>query len=417
MTAMHRLADSQRPAAAGLANDPKAPLARRLRTDPAQLWAHHHADLRNTHQIVSQWKEASDVDPRLLTSRTRGDWWGALESTGQTLLISREYEHLVLALSVVDGRPRISYLHLPHPSGITVDRRSGSVSIASTRNPNQIFEFAPCRGLAPHGAPNDSNAGLLLPVRSLYLPGCLYLHDLARIGDDLYANAVGLNAVVRLGADGFEPVWWPRSIESSRGPRMDRNYIQLNSIAAGASLEESYFTASTAKPSHRRPGHLNFAVDRRGVVFSGFTRDVIGTGLTRPHSARLHDAEVWVDNSGYGELGRILDGRFDPIARLPGWTRGLYFAGELAFVGTSRVIPKYSRYAPGLDASRCQSGVHAVDRRTGQIVGSLLWPNGNQIFAIEGLDRSITPGFPFVHPGEGKSRRLVALFSKGTPYQ
>jgi uncharacterized protein (TIGR03032 family) len=391
-------------------------MLRRDAPDLERYWAHHHAELRNTHQVVSQWKQAADIDPALLESHTRGDWWGALERSGLTLLVTREYEHLVMALAVAAGRPRISYLHLPHPSGLAVDARQSRVFIASTRNPNVVFHFAPCRGLVAAARPVRESQGILLPVGARYLPGCLYLHDLAFVGGALCANAVGLNVVVRLGeAGGFEPAWWPRSIDTERGPCMERNYLQLNSIAAGTSLAASYFTASAAAISHRRPGQLNFPVDRRGVMFSGTTREVCGTGLTRPHSARLFDGQVWVDNSGYGELGRIVAGRFEQVLRFDGWTRGLFFAGQCAFVGTSRVIPKFRRYAPGLDPDRCETGVHAVDMTTGRVQGSLLWPNGNQIFAVEGLDRSVTQGFPFVRPGDGQGKQHAALFSRGMP--
>jgi uncharacterized protein (TIGR03032 family) len=382
--------------------------------DLAKRWANHHAELRNTHQVVSQWRQAADIDPVLLESRARGDWWGALERSGLTLLVTREYEHLVMALTVAAGRPRISYLHLPHPSGLAIDVGHSRVFIASTRNPNLVFDFAPCRAVVPGARPVDEGKGILLPVGASYLPGCLYLHDLAFVGGELHANAVGLNAVVRLGeAGGFEPAWWPRSIDTECGPRMDRNYLQLNSIAAGPSLATSYFTASAATISRRRPGQLNFPVNRRGVVFSGATREVCGTGMTRPHSARLFDGEVWVDNSGYGELGRIVGGRFEPVHRFGGWTRGLFFAGRCAFVGTSRVIPRFRRYAPGLDPHRCETGLHAVDMATGRVLGSILWPNGNQIFAVEGLNRSLTLGFPFVRPGDGLGKRHAALFSRG----
>jgi hypothetical protein len=121
----------------------------------------------------------------------------------------------------------------------------------------------------------------------------------------------------------------------------------------------------------RRPGHLNFPVDRRGVIFSGATREPIVEGLTRPHSARLRDGVIWIDNSGYGELGRVVDGTFEPVVRLPGWTRGLSFAGDIAFVGTSRVIPRFRRYAPGLDEARSECGIHAIDVHSGKIQGSL----------------------------------------------
>ena len=384
----------------------------------ASLWSHHHAELRDPHQIVCQWKQASDVDPQLLEHRVRGRWWETLDELGITLLVTREYEHLVMAFCVRDGRRRTSYLHLPHPNGLAVDPVRARVHLASTRNPNMVFEFAPCAGLLPNGRATDDRDqnGLLLPVRSRFLPGSLYLHDLALIGGELYANAVGMNAVVHLPeGQGFAPVWWPRCIDSPVGPRFDKNYLQLNSIAAGPSLAASFFTASAAAPSRRRPGHLNFPVDRRGVVFAGVTRDVVGTGLTRPHSARLFRGEVWVANSGYGELGRIAAGRFEPIFRLSGWTRGLCFCGTVAFVGTSRVIPRFRHYAPGLTDDESECGVHALDLVRGTVLGSLLWPAGNQIFALETLDRRLTHGFPFTPQAARGAKGRILLFARGLP--
>jgi uncharacterized protein (TIGR03032 family) len=389
-------------------------MARKPPLTADDLWAHHHAEYRDPHQIVSQWRDASEVDPALLQYSVRGAWWDALDATGLTLLVTREYEHLVMALSVRRGRPHVSYLHLPHPNGLAVDPERGRVFLASTRNPNMVYEFSPCAGALAGGRLARDASGVLLPSRARYLPGCLYLHDLALIGGELYANAVGLNAVVRLRPEGgAEVAWWPRCIDAPRGPRTDKNYLQLNSIAPGPSLAASYFTASTAAPGRRRPGHLNFAVDRRGVVFSGATRDVVGTGLTRPHSARLRGGEVWVDNSGYGQVGRVVSGRFEPLFRLAGWTRGLFFHRGVAFAGTSRVLPRYRRYAPGLDPDRCETGVHALDVATGRVLGSLLWPLGNQLFAVEGLDRDCSPGFPFVQGSAASPKSRVALFSRG----
>jgi uncharacterized protein (TIGR03032 family) len=381
-------------------------------TNAEGLWAHHHAEFRDPHQIVSQWREASDVNPALLAYKVRGQFWDLLEQSGLTLFVTREYEHLILALSCPNGRKRISYLQLPHPSGLAVEPDTHRLHIASTRNPNVVFTFAPClRGVGRE--PAGELLGHLLPVCAHYLPGCVYTHDIALIGGQLHTNAVGLNAVLRLEAGGgFVPVWWPRSIDSASGPRFDRNYLQVNSIAAGATVEDSFFSASVEAPGRRRPGHLNWAVDKRGVIFSGGTREVCGRGLTRPHSARFRDGEVWVDNSGYGEVGRIVDGAFEPVVKLPGWTRGLFFHGELAFVGTSRVIPKYRHYAPGLDPARCETGLHVLDARRGTILGSMVWPAGNQIFAIDGLPAHVTRGFPF-SAGSPASGKRVELFFRG----
>jgi uncharacterized protein (TIGR03032 family) len=237
------------------------------------------------------------------------------------------------------------------------------------------------------------------------------MHDLALIDGALYANAVGQNAVVLLHENGrYERVWWPRCVETSEGPIFGRNHLQLNSIAAGADLGESYFSASADRVSARLPGHRNFPVDGRGVLFSGATREPIVRGLTRPHSARLFDGRIWVDNSGYGEFGCVDDGRFRAVARLPGWTRGLCFHGRLAFVGTSRVIPRFRQYAPGLDADVSRCSVHAVDIESGQVVGSLTWPVGNQIFAVDWLPAVSSAGFPFLAGPRRATARERYLF-------
>jgi uncharacterized protein (TIGR03032 family) len=386
-------------------------------TSSEDLWAAHDAELRDPRQIAAQWTWDAEADPKLLEHEVQGRWWEVLASTGCTLLATREYEHLVVALGAAGGRPRQSHLRLPHPSGLAV-REDGHVCIASTRNPNIVYELAPCQSLLPQwkGLDPRRHLGTLLPARCAYLPGCLYLHDLALIGGRLHGNAVGLNAVVELDVPGgFQVAWWPRA-ENQRGPRLDGNYLQLNSIAAGQSLNTSYFSASAAAPSRRRPGHRNFPVDRRGVIFSGKTRRICASGLTRPHSARLRGGELWVDNSGYGEVGRVSGEGFEPVARLAGWTRGLCFHEDVVFVGTSRVIPRFECYAPGVDPECSRTGIHALDVRTGQILGSLLWPRGNQIFALELVPSTLVTGFPFSGGGRPGVRQVRALFFAGTPH-
>lgn len=370
-------------------------------TDPADrlasLHRRQHDAWRDPAQVVSQWSHAGAVDPRLLEHRARGRWWETIDDLELTLLVTREYEHFIVAMTSGRGGGRISYLNLPHPSGLAVDRARGVVHVASTRNPNQVYDLMPATAMRDRlDRPSPEPGRDLVPVRSRFYPGCLYLHDLALIGDGLHANAVGENAVVRLHEDGrVGRVWWPKCIESGGVPLFGRNHIQLNSIAAGPDVQRSFYSASSSRVSRRRPGHLNYPVDKQGVIFSGATREPIARGLTRPHSARLDRGKVWVDNSGYGQLGLAVDGRFEPVAKLPGWTRGLCIVGHVAFVGTSRVIPRFRAYAPGIDVDSSLCGVHAVDLRTGAILGSLTWPSGNQIFAIDWLPVGMSGGFPW----------------------
>jgi uncharacterized protein (TIGR03032 family) len=367
-------------------------------------WAEHAASWRDPVAVVAGSEKTAAVDRGLLRSRIRGPFWEILHERELTLIVTREYEHLATGLATHGGRPWPTHLPLPHPSGVAYDADRRVLYVAATRNPNQVLTMAPVAAVRERSdVPGEVPAGHpLMALRTWFLPGCLYLHDLALVGGALHANAVGENAVVRFDEGGrARRAWWPRAIEGDAGPDFTRNYLQLNSIAAGPDLARSFFSASTDRIGHRRPGHRNLAVDGRGVIIGGATREPVVRGLTRPHSARLHRGDVWVANSGYGELGVCRDGRYEPVARLAGWTRGLCLAGDLAFVGTSRVIPRFRRYAPGLEIDRSECGVHVVDLIRGEVVASVVWAKGNQIFAVEAVPSSVTDGF--VHPSTGRS--------------
>ncbi len=361
--------------------------------------------LRDPAQVIP----LPSVTPFAVTDRlvhqVRGDFWGLLSRLGIRLLVTREYEHLLLSLGVsASGRPDVSWIPLPHPSGVAVDRRTGHVTVALTRNPNQLLTLAAGRASEDAGP-----RGVLLPAHTTFFPGSTYLHDLAYIGDRLHATAVGKNHVAVMCADGsLEPCWWPAVMDGDGGPDTRRNWLQLNSIAAGGSLEDSFFTASTQRRLRFPPGHLRFAADRQGVVYSGRTREVMASGLTRPHSARLDGALLWVDDSGYGTVGVVQDGVYAPVRKLPGWTRGLSIHGNVAFVGTSRLLPKFAHYAPGVTTARC--GIHAINTRSGELLGSITWPMGNQIFAIEWIDAEQTAGLPYNRARSAQTAPLRDLF-------
>jgi uncharacterized protein (TIGR03032 family) len=359
----------------------------------------HHARLRDPTQVVGLHEEAAVVPAALLEHDADPAWWELLRRLGIRLLVSREYEHLVVALGAGSRGPEVSYLGLPHPSGIAVDRRRGAVHVACTRNPNLLLELRPARSFKARRelAPPAGRGGELVPTRARFLPGCLYLHDLAMIGPSLHGNATGENAVVRLSYDRDpERVWWPRAIERERGgPLFSRNHLQLNSIAAGRTPAASFYSASCERIGRKVPGDVDFPVDGRGVIFSGATREPLVRGLTRPHSARLRRGRLWVANSGHGEVGFVEGERFVPAAKLPGWTRGLCFHGDVLFVATSRVLSRFRAYAPGVDVDESRCALHAIDARTGERLASLRWPHGDQVFAIEWLPVSLTSGLPF----------------------
>src|SRR5208337_2266980 len=98
-------------------------------------------------------------------------------------------------------------------------------------------------------------------------------------------------------------------------------------------------------------------------------------------------------------------GRYEPVAATPGFTRGLDFAGDLAFIGLSQVresavfsgIPITERLAP--EERTC--GVRVVDLRRGETVALLKFESGVQeVFAVAVLPRR----FPDLIKASGRSK-------------
>ena len=93
-----------------------------------------------------------------------------------------------------------------------------------------------------------------------------------------------------------------------------------------------------------------------------------------PHSAaRWYAGRLWVLNSGEGGLGTVdpATGKYQEVASLPGFTRGLDFVGPLAFVGLSQV--RESAVFSGIAVAerpvveRC-CGVWVVNIQSGQVI-------------------------------------------------
>jgi len=342
--------------------------------------------LREPSEVICGNYATNGILPKSLEYTVSGDFLSILEKLKVTLLVSREYEHLVIALNVKKNKLRQSFIHLPHPSGIAVDKKTNKVYVAATRNPNQIIE------LAVTSVPSSKiDEKILTPSRVKYYGGAYYFHDLAFINGNLYANSVGKNSVIKVDFNSSlsdKVVWSPLPAKENTC-----NHIQLNSIAAGKSLADSYFSASAEKPGKYKPGDLKFPVDKKGVIFHGKKGKVAARGLTRPHSARFYKDKLWVDNSGYGEFGCIENGEFSSFVKLPGWTRGLCFKNHVAFVGVSKVFQKYKVYAPGIKEKQQQCGVYAINMKTKKIIGYIEWAIGNQIFGIETISSSACDGF------------------------
>ena len=345
---------------------------------------------------------SANFDYGLLEYTDTNGFFDLLREQHFSLGVTREYEHFLLLLDGTRAGPLQSPFPLPHPSGFWFDEDTRELTVSSTRTPNIIVSLTPYTpnelgsSILPMGyqPPGVSDGPIYLPRKSRFLPGSLYIHDVVKMGGKIYATITGHNFLARLDYEsGWERVWWPSVVDSLGDDAFKTNFLQLNSIAANKTPEESFYTGFSNITTGAKPWKEGYGPREKGVVFSGKTRSPLATGLTCPHSAKLADGKLWVCNSGYGTFGYI-DGfethdpsktKYVPVGKAPGFTRGLSFCGDYVFVGLSRVIKAYEPYAPGVDPDSSECGVWVFDRNTGEFVSSLSWTNGYQIYEVQTL--------------------------------
>jgi uncharacterized protein (TIGR03032 family) len=187
----------------------------------------------------------------------------------------------------------------------------------------------------------------------------------------------------------FQPLWRPPFI--SKLATEDRCHLNGLTLREG---KARYVTAVSR--SDVADGWRNRR-DDGGCVIDVTTNDIVAQGLSMPHSPRWYQGKLWVLESGNGGVGVIDEktGKYQEICRLPGFTRGLDFAGNLAFVGLSQV--RESAVFSGIviaemkPEDRC-CGVWVIDIRNGQIVGFVKFTQSvNEIFAVQLLPGMIWP--------------------------
>jgi uncharacterized protein (TIGR03032 family) len=179
----------------------------------------------------------------------------------------------------------------------------------------------------------------------------------------------------------FVPRWQPPFI-TAIAPE-DRCHLN------GLAMEDGQPRAVTALAvSDKRDGWRPHQRDG-GVVVDVPTGAIVCRGLSMPHSPRYHDGRLWLLNSGAGGFGLVdpHTGRYEEVATLPGFTRGLDFHGRFAFIGLSQV-PESALLSGLASAERPMEqrvcGVWVVDIVTGQTVAFVRFEEGvEEICAVQ----------------------------------
>jgi uncharacterized protein (TIGR03032 family) len=191
------------------------------------------------------------------------------------------------------------------------------------------------------GASKDGHDAVYVPVTG-HTTGDIDIHDIDAGADGrpvFVATRFNCLATPSERAS-FTPLWRPPFID--RLAAEDRCHLNGLAMRHGRPAFVTCVAATNlteAWRAHRRDG---------GIVIDVASGETVASGLSMPHSPRLHRGRLWLVQSGTGEFGHVdlKTGRFEPVCFLQGFARGVAFLGEHAIIGVSR--PRENRTFDGL---------------------------------------------------------------------
>jgi uncharacterized protein (TIGR03032 family) len=277
--------------------------------------------------------------------------------------------------------------------------RSGVLSVGTK---GAVETFTNLSGYAEGLTPDQQHDACFVPRRT-HRTGDIRVHDVAWAGDELWAVATRFSCLVTFDVrHSFVPRWRPPFI-TALAPE-DRCHLNGLAVVDG---RVKYVTALGTADTE---GGWRPTKAHGGVIMDVETSEVVVDGLSMPHSPRWYRDQLWVLESGQGHLSRVdlASGTVEAVAQLPGFTRGLAFAGRYAFVGLSEVreantfggLPLTAR----LEDRQC--GVWVVDIEAGQTVGYLRFEDVVQ----EIFDVALLPGIRFPEVLDASSPALLNAF-------
>lgn len=298
-----------------------------------------------------------------------------IEKHGISLAVSTYQAGSVLILRADRGGLNAQIRNFNQPMGMAI--QGSRLAIGTSR---EVWVFQNVPAVAERLPPTGKHDACFLP-RYGHVTGNILVHDLAWRGEELFFVNTRFSCLCALDrGNSFLPVWSPPFI-SSIAPE-DR--CHLNGLGFGPEGE----CAVTALGETDTP--KGWRADKRngGIVIDPIRSQVIARGLSMPHSPRWHAGRLWLLESGTGSLGwmELSTGKYHPICHLPGFTRGLAFLGDHAFVGLSKIresavfsdLPVLER------GGSLESGVWVVDLRTGEVAGFVRFVSSvDEVFAVE----------------------------------
>ncbi len=332
-------------------------------------------------------KVIGDAEPlatyREVRFQATGSFVQVLEWLQCSLLVSTYQAGKVLCLGTHQGELKLSFLSFDRAMGLAVSPQQ--IAIGTRR---QIHFLQASHEIARRVEPAGEHDGCWAMRRSFYT-GNIHGHDLAWGKEGLWiANTLFSTLCTLQDAYNFVPRWRPKFVSQL----IDQDRCHLNGLAMDEG-EPAYVTvlAESDEPAGWRPTKAT-----SGCVIDVKSDEVILRGLSMPHSPRVYQRKLYALDSGRGGLISIdrETGQAETIEQVPGYTRGLAFNGQFAFVGLSKI--RETNIFGGLPISahpeslRC--GIAVIDLHSGKTVATFQFHSGvEEIFAVEVIHAQRNP--------------------------
>jgi uncharacterized protein (TIGR03032 family) len=269
---------------------------------------------------------------------------------------------------------------------------------------DQIWDFRSAPEIAPLVEPAAQHDACFIP-RASHITGNICVHELAWArpplshggrgagseGEELWVVNTRFSCLCTLDPKySFVPRWRPPFVTALTAE--DRCHLN------GLAIVDGNPKYTTALGETDTAGGWRAEKARGGCVMEINSGELVSRGLSMPHSPRWHDGQLWLLESGTGQLVQVdlTTGRRESVIELPGFTRGLALFGRYAFIGLSKIRATSAMdgvpLAERRNALKC--GVAVVDLVSGRLCAMLEFQTAvEEIFDVQLL---VGPRFPEV---------------------
>jgi uncharacterized protein (TIGR03032 family) len=298
-----------------------------------------------------------------------------LKALGASLVVSTYQSGRLIVVREEAGTLNTHFRTFDSPMGLAVS--GGRLVVGTAR---AVWDYHDQPAVARRVEPAGKHDACYIP-RSMHVTGNVRIHEVFLSGNEIWFVNTLFSCLAAIDLDSsFVPKWRPPFV-SALSPE-DRCHLN------GVAVVDGSPRCVTALGVSDTPNGWRDNKGTGGVIIDVQTGTVVTEGLCMPHSPRVHDGRLWVLESGNGALATVDPGTgsVTTVVELPGFTRGLAFAGPYAFVGLSQVRESVFAGIPVVERPERLCGVWVVDLRDASVAGFLRFQGSvEEIFDVQVL--------------------------------